>query len=102
MSEVTGNRPAISAVKAMSTEPASPFMPIPPMYRMLALAAFAGTVLIIAIVALHNQTVGAEIVIPALCVFAVVQAGPLIWYRPSFGWVRWVADEFHHGADQQV
>ena len=86
MSEVTGNRPTISAVKAMSTEPASPFMPIPPMYRMLALAAFAGTVLIIAIVALNNQMVGAEIVIPALAVFAVVQAGPLIWYRRSFGW----------------
>lgn len=64
----------------------TPFIPMKRVQRFAVIAIFWAYVLAIGILALLNQTPGAEIVIVALAIAVAVEIFPLLIYQSSFGW----------------
>ena len=64
----------------------SPFVPMKPAHRRLVVGFFLLYLFGIILLALVNQTIGAELVVPALFLAIVVQLVPLIAYKPDYGW----------------
>jgi hypothetical protein len=57
-----------------------------PLHRRIAVGFFWFFLLAVVIMAMINQTVGAEWVIPALCLSVLVKIVPLLLYQSEYGW----------------
>jgi len=65
---------------------ATPFIPMSRIHRLAIIGAFWASVLVIAVLALLNQTPDSAMVILGLVVAVTIQLFPLLSYRSSFGW----------------
>lgn len=78
--------PRAPAPAAPAPPAQSPFVALKPVHRVMLVGVYALYVFAAAVLALVNDVQGAELVIPALLVYAAVRVAPVLLYRPEYGW----------------
>ncbi|HEX5870811.1 MAG TPA: hypothetical protein VFY65_10365, partial [Longimicrobium sp.] len=78
--------PRAPAPAAPAAAAPSPFVPLKHGHRVMLVGVYVLYVFVAGVLSLVNEVEGAELVIPALAVYAAVRVAPVLLYRPEYGW----------------